>query len=279
MKRAVIVTPWNGRHPSINDFYVLDWDDVTGQTSINIGVGLQAYTIEARVTEAVLANIKADTRFVVLWDVDANDPSAIPPTLSQAEIDALVANLSNVYYSDIPLYVTLAETNAEAISNNLIAVQLYPPWQVGIAVQIDEIYQYGDNVYQVVQAHTTQADWTPDIVPALFKRFYEPSDDPWPWVQPTGAHDAYPLGARVLHNTFAWQSLIPANVWEPGAVGSELLWENLTPPPTVPNWQAGVFYAVGVHVLYNGLEYSCRQAHTSQIGWEPPNVLALWLPL
>lgn len=40
-----------------------------------------------------------------------------------------------------------------------------------------------------------------------------------PWQQPTGAHDAYPLGATVTHNGKAWESLIPFNVWEPGVSG------------------------------------------------------------
>jgi glucose/arabinose dehydrogenase len=56
-----------------------------------------------------------------------------------------------------------------------------------------------------------------------------------------------------------------------------------TPRPTpttggVPAWQPNTFYAVNALVTYGGTTYSCRQAHTSLVGWEPPNVLALWLP-
>ncbi len=36
------------------------------------------------------------------------------------------------------------------------------------------------------------------------------------WVQPTGAHDAYAIGARVTHLGQTWQSNTQANVWEPG---------------------------------------------------------------
>lgn len=39
------------------------------------------------------------------------------------------------------------------------------------------------------------------------------------WVQPTGAHDAYPQGWEVRHNDKTWESLTPANVWEPGVSG------------------------------------------------------------
>jgi chitinase len=54
-----------------------------------------------------------------------------------------------------------------------------------------------------------------------------------------------------------------------------------TPTPTGPSqyaaWQANHAYAVGDRVSYAGLNYQCLQAHTSLVGWEPPNVPALWL--
>ncbi|MFE3453159.1 carbohydrate-binding protein [Nonomuraea sp. NPDC059194] len=44
-------------------------------------------------------------------------------------------------------------------------------------------------------------------------------------------------------------------------------------------WAAWTPYAVGDVVSYQGVRYRCRIAHTSQPGWEPPNVPALWLPI
>jgi hypothetical protein len=46
------------------------------------------------------------------------------------------------------------------------------------------------------------------------------------------------------------------------------------PPGT--SWLAGHAYKTGDTVTYNGTTYMCLQAHTSQPGWEPPNVPALW---
>lgn len=43
-----------------------------------------------------------------------------------------------------------------------------------------------------------------------------------------------------------------------------------------PVWQADTGYAVGDRRQYDGLLYRCVQAHTSQEGWEPPKVPALW---
>ena len=50
----------------------------------------------------------------------------------------------------------------------LTGMELYPVWAVGLAVEVGQRYQYGDRLYKVVQAHTTQADWTPDITPSLW---------------------------------------------------------------------------------------------------------------
>ena len=48
---------------------------------------------------------------------------------------------------------------------------------------------------------------------------------------------------------------------------------------TVPNWAPNTAYAIGSLVMYQNVEYRCIQAHTSQVGWEPPNVPALWSPV
>jgi hypothetical protein len=42
------------------------------------------------------------------------------------------------------------------------------------------------------------------------------------------------------------------------------------------SWQPNHAYTVGQTVTYGGHTYRCLQSHTSQVGWEPPNVPALW---
>lgn len=42
-------------------------------------------------------------------------------------------------------------------------------------------------------------------------------------------------------------------------------------------WESETEYVVGDRRKYEGLLYRCVQAHTSQVGWEPPNVPALWV--
>lgn len=97
----------------------------------------------------------------------------------------------------------------------LQAVELFQQWVVGRAYVVGERLQYKNVLYRVVQAHTSQADWTPDITPALFVVV---SLDEWPeFVQPTGAHDAYKKGDKVTFNGKHYISLIDANVYSPAA--------------------------------------------------------------
>ncbi|MBN1313556.1 MAG: chitinase [Anaerolineae bacterium] len=47
----------------------------------------------------------------------------------------------------------------------------------------------------------------------------------------------------------------------------------------VPEWQPNTYYAVNSQVTYGGTTYRCLQSHRSLVGWEPPNVPALWTPV
>ena len=97
----------------------------------------------------------------------------------------------------------------------LQAVELFPQWVVGHAYAVGERLQYKNVLYRVVQAHTSQADWTPDKTPALFVVV---SLDEWPeFVQPTGAHDAYKKGDKVTFEGKHYISLIDGNVYSPTA--------------------------------------------------------------
>ena len=43
-----------------------------------------------------------------------------------------------------------------------------------------------------------------------------------------------------------------------------------------PLWAVGIAYETNQRIRYEDKLYRCVQAHTSQIGWEPPAVPALW---
>ena len=97
----------------------------------------------------------------------------------------------------------------------LDAMAIYPVWEIGAAYAVNDRIRYGVNLYKCVQAHTSQADWIPDVTPALWVKV---SVEEWPeFVQPTGAHDAYNTGDKVTYNGKRYVSLIDANVYSPDA--------------------------------------------------------------
>ena len=99
----------------------------------------------------------------------------------------------------------------------LEAVDIYPAWRTDTAYTVDERIAYNGLLYRCVQAHTSQAGWSPDLTPALWARV---SVEEWPeWVQPTGAQDAYMAGDKVSHNGRHWVSAVDSNTGEPGIYG------------------------------------------------------------
>ena len=98
-------------------------------------------------------------------------------------------------------------------------------WQPGIEVKVGDVYTFGAFLWRCLQDHTTQGTWTPDLVPALWRKVEIISED----------------AVRV--------------------------------------WAADIDYILGDEVAYpdaDGTLYTCLQAHTSQTGWEPLAVPALW---
>lgn len=58
----------------------------------------------------------------------------------------------------------LPDDQAETVTD------LFPEWEVGVLYKtIGARLQHNGKLYKVKQAHTSQADWTPDITPALYE--------------------------------------------------------------------------------------------------------------
>ena len=104
----------------------------------------------------------------------------------------------------------------------LDGIELFPTWTATppMTYEVGDRVRHEDTLYKCIQPHTSQSDWTPDKVPALF---IEVSIEEFPeWVQPTGAHDAYSKGDKVSHNGKHWQSNVDGNVWEPPTMWDEI---------------------------------------------------------
>lgn len=103
----------------------------------------------------------------------------------------------------------------------VMVATVYDPWRVGVAYAAGEYVTHGTNgvgdpqLYKVIQAHTSQADWTPDAVPALYTPIGLNAQGYPIWSRPTGAHDAYSRGDVVDYNGVLYESLIDGNIWSP----------------------------------------------------------------
>lgn len=98
---------------------------------------------------------------------------------------------------------------------------IYDPWATGKAYKAGEYVTYGENavgdpqLYKVAQAHTSQADWTPDAVASLYSPVGLDESGHPVWSAPTGAHDAYNKGDIVNYNGTLYESLIDGNATIP----------------------------------------------------------------
>ncbi len=248
--RVQIVTPWavveGSNAPQLAQDYPLpagaSWMDVTGQQSYQIPSLPDAYVVECwHVSQQWLDSVAADGRYLVLWSAaDDAEPDA---ALTADQLAAIRAHFDTASTAQLDRYIgtqpddrTVAEV-ADAVrewsalflrqdemapEDYARLVNRYPAWAVGQSYAAGELVAYADNLYEVVQAHTSQADWLPDIVPALYTHAVPQSVIPI-WVQPTGAHDAYQMGDLVTYQGQVWRSTIDANVWAPGVYGWEVV--------------------------------------------------------
>lgn len=100
-------------------------------------------------------------------------------------------------------------------------VAVFDSWQVNKSYAVGDYITYGTNgvgdpqLYKVVQAHTSQADWTPDKTASLYDVIGLDEQGYPLWSQPTGAHDAYNKGDIVDYNGTLYESLIDGNIHSP----------------------------------------------------------------
>lgn len=112
-----------------------------------------------------------------------------------------------------------SETSILSDEDALQVAALFPTWasKEGSIVNIGERLWYNEKLYKVIQTHTVQSDWTPDVSMSLYS---EVSIQEIPeWRQPLGASDVYMSGDKVQHNGKTWISIVDNNSWEPGMYG------------------------------------------------------------
>lgn len=121
------------------------------------------------------------------------------------------------------VFRTLAQTDVIAPADALDNAGMFPVWadSIGHRAEAGSYWRHGDKLYRVNagQSHMIQADWAPDKAASLFSLAADPRLEYPPWIQPTGAHDAYSEGAKVSHDGKRWISTAKNNTWAPGVYG------------------------------------------------------------
>ena len=105
-----------------------------------------------------------------------------------------------------------------------IFINLFDLWEPNTAYSRGSKLVYEGIAYEVIQAHTSQSDWLPSDLPALYRLFYQTSTDDGTvvipeWKQPLGSHDSYNTGDLVSYGGDVWESDIDGNIWKPGEYG------------------------------------------------------------
>ena len=120
--------------------------------------------------------------------------------------------------------IILSKDLNEAQKKNIL--DQYEDWEIGVGYKAGQKVKYNGKVFEVVQSHTSQGDWTPENAPALFKEYLNTeikhedgstTEVVSEFKQPLGAHDAYKQGDKVSFNGQIYQSKNDGNVHSPEA--------------------------------------------------------------
>lgn len=106
-------------------------------------------------------------------------------------------------------------------------IDAFPRWSGdGTVHSPGQHYQHNGILWKVISANefSTQQDWEPGVAHSLYTEVLPP-DVIGLWVQPIGAHDAYPIGKEVQWENKIWRSKINANDTKPGEDPDNRWWE------------------------------------------------------
>lgn len=144
-------------------------------------------------------------------------------------------------------------------------------WAVDTAYAVDDVVSYNGVEYTCISAHTSSAGQEPDVAGTLWSSgAAEPSNE---WQ----AGVVYSVDDVVTYNGLEYICIgehTSQAGWEPDVTPS--LWSENSAEPAAGEWAPDTAYAVNDVVTYNAVEYTCLQAHTSQVGWEPDASPSLW---
>ena len=91
-------------------------------------------------------------------------------------LESTVVHKGHLWESDHPFNVWEPGTGdlwidrGEAGTPDPLPLDDYPTWEPWIEVKVGDPYVHDGILYTAIQAHKTEPGWTPDVVPALWKK-------------------------------------------------------------------------------------------------------------
>ena len=148
------------------------------------------------------------------WMFNLREPSTEEILKGQVSANTETTNIA---------FVVLAESGVIDETTAGEHLSVFAPWEPNVDYTPGNLRVYpmtgAQKLYRCIQAHRSQADWTPDKAVSLWSTASDPAIEFPEWSQPVGAHDAYQEGDKVSHNGKHWISTCNNNVWEPGVYG------------------------------------------------------------
>lgn len=106
--------------------------------------------------------------------------------------------------------------------------ELFPAWDGNsFSYAIGTRVRFDGTLYKAIQAHTSQAAWTPAAAPSLWAEVLPGQDNTEisDWQQPDSTNP-YNRGDRVRFDGKIYESLIDGNVWSPATYPQS--WQEVT---------------------------------------------------
>ena len=154
------------------------------------------------------------------------EASKVKESINQIITQALITALNG---GDVTALKSEYTTAVSSVSDDaaLTIPEIFPVWSANsVEYKTGDRVSYENVLYKVLQDHTSQENWKPDVSPSLFAKVLTSTDNtPKPWEQPDSTN-AYKKGDKVTYNGKIYESLIDNNVWSPD--GYPAGWQEIT---------------------------------------------------
>ncbi len=235
-----------------------------------------SYTQKFEVYDDILSSYPADAvvEDITLTPEQTKRLEAVTDEIPISDLTAFVMDDADVpgmedYRKDSAIKGILSTlTDEQAEANATLILELAEEWQPDKAYERYAYIQHEGGLYKVLQAHTSQEDWTPDLAPSLFAPLLtSPTGEPLEWVKPDSTNP-YMMGDKVIFEGKIYESLIDNNIWSPTEYPQGWYTE-----PVLEEWSPTKLYKIGERALFEGKPHESVIDNNS---WSPAAYAAGW---